>query len=333
MAQSLYLFRAGRLRRQQNTLLFETPPPHSEKRYIPIAEVRDIFAMGPLRLNSQTLRFLGQKGIPVHVFTHYGTYAGTYWPRARHTSGELLIAQVQHAQTPELRLRIAQQFVLGAAYHMRRNLLYYHNRGTDLSQPLTFMEERIARIPTTTTIPDLMGEEGKIRGAYYQAWQAILNLPEPFLRERRPPTTLVNALVSFLNTLLYAHTLSEIYHTPLHPSVSFLHEPRTRRFSLALDLAEPFKPLVVDRLVFRLLNRKELSLADLEAIGRVEGVFFREEARKRIVRAFMEVLGTTVQHRRLCRSVSYRQLLRLEAYKLMRHLLDMEPYTVFKAWW
>lgn len=333
MGKSLYLFRAGRLRRQQNTLLFESRPPSSEKRYLPIEEISDIYAMAPLRFNTDTLRFLGSKGIPMHVFSHYGGYRGTFWPRPQHLSGELVVSQVAHHKAPPKRLRLAQEFVLGAAHHIRKNLLYYHNRGLDLSQAIALVEARLERIPAVTTIPDLMGEEGKIRSAYYSAWQAILDLPTPFIRERRPPTTLPNALLSFLNMLLYTQTLSELYHTPLHPAVSFLHQPRSRRFSLALDLCEPFKPLLVDRLIFRLLNRKELTEKDLEGVGKLPGAFLKEEARKKVVRAFAEQMSTTIQHRRLKRSVSYRQLLRLEAYKLMRHLLNIEPYQALRAWW
>lgn len=187
MAKSLYLFRAGRLRRQQNTLLFEGRPPDSEKRFLPIAEISDIYAMAPLRFNTDTLRFLGEKGVPLHVFSHYGHYRGTFWPRPRHLSGELVVSQVAHYKALPKRLRIAQEFVLGAAHHIRKNLLYYHNRGLDLSQPLAQIEARLERLPAVTTIADLMGEEGKIRAAYYSAWQAILELPAPFTRERRPP--------------------------------------------------------------------------------------------------------------------------------------------------
>ncbi len=331
MAQSLYLFRAGLLRRSQNTLLFQDS--QGQKRHIPIETVRDIFAMGPLRLSAQTLRFLGQKGIPVHFFTHYGTYAGTYWPRQRHISGQLVMVQVQHAQDLEKRLYLARQIVGSAIQQIRKNLLYYQHRGRDFSSILEYIAQREAQLAETHTLSELMGEEGKVRSAYYQAWQAILSLPGPFLRSRRPPTTLPNALLSFLNTLLYTATLSELYHTPLHPGISFLHEPSTRRFSLALDLAEPFKPLLVDRLLFRLLNRGEITQADTEPLKHLPGVFLKEEARKKVIRAWAEQLQTTIQHRRLKRSVSYRQLLRYEAYKLMRHLLGIEPYQAFRAWW
>jgi CRISPR-associated protein Cas1 len=127
--------------------------------------------------------------------------------------------------------------------------------------------------------------------------------------------------------------LSQLYITQLNPTISYLHEPSSRRFSLALDIAEVFKPLIVDRLIFRLWNKRMLQEEDFESIGEASGVILNERGRKVFVREFEELLATTVTHRQLRRSVSYRQLLRLEAYKLVRHLIGMEPYRALRAWW
>lgn len=74
-----------------------------------------------------------------------------------------------------------------------------------------------------------------------------------------PPDNMINSLISFVNTLIYTKVLSEIYHTQLNPTISYLHEPGVRRFSLSLDIAEVFKPLIGDRVIFSLLNRKQIT--------------------------------------------------------------------------
>ena len=112
--------------------------------------------------------------------------------------------------------------------------------------------------------------------------------------------------------------------TQLNSTISYLHEPWQRRFSLVLDLSEIFKPLIVERVIFRLLNRGEISEDDFENVGSAKGVYLKEDARKNFVRAFEKTLQTTVEYRQLKRSLSYRQLIRLEAYKLIRHLIGME---------
>ena len=105
-----------------------------------------------------------------------------------------------------------------------------------------------------------MGVEGNIRRRYYAAWNVIVNQEIKFeKRVMHPPDNMINSLISFVNTLIYTKVLSEIYHTQLNPTISYLHEPGVRRFSLSLDIAEVFKPLIGDRLIFSLLNRKQIT--------------------------------------------------------------------------
>lgn len=336
MPQSYYIFRSGRLRRRENTLYLEQEreDSHATRQPIPIENVRDLYLFAEIDLNTKLLSFLGQHGIPVHCFNHYGFYVGSFYPRESNVSGDLLVRQVEHYLDVAKRLAIAREFVAGALFHIRKNLSNYRDRGDSVSDALSKVEECTGRVASCQGIPELMSEEGRAREAYYQAWNAMLNIEEPFeKRVRRPPNDLVNVLLSFGNSLLYAATLSEIYVTQLAPTVSYLHEPGKRRFSLALDLSEVFKPLIVDRLIFRLLNCGEIQGKDLEALGEAEGVLLKEEAKKKFVQRFEEVMQTTVYHRRLKHSVSYRQLIRLEAYKLVRHLIGMETYQALRAWW
>lgn len=125
--------------------------------------------------------------------------------------------------------------------------------------------------------------------------------------------------------------LDMIYHTQLNPTISFLHEPGTRRYSLALDLAEIFKPLLVDRTIFKVLNRKQLSSGDFSI--HTNGCTLKESGKKTFIRAFEERLTETIKHRSLNRSMSYKHLVKLECYKLTKHILGIEIYKPFKAWW
>ena len=111
-------------------------------------------------------------------------------------------------------------------------------------------------LPKTSTIQELMGIEGNIRRHYYATWNVIIDQEIEFdKRVMHPPDNMINSLISFVNSLIYSKVLSEVYHTQLNPTISYLHEPGVRRFSLCLDVAEIFKPLIGDRLLFSLLNR------------------------------------------------------------------------------
>lgn len=116
------------------------------------------------------------------------------------------------------------------------------------------------KIPKAKAVDELMGIEGNIRRYYYTAWNEIVNQEIQFeKRVMHPPDNMINSLISFVNSLIYSKTLSEIYHTQLNPTISYLHEPGARRYSLCLDLSEVFKPLIGDRLIFSLLNRKQIT--------------------------------------------------------------------------
>jgi len=131
--------------------------------------------------------------------------------------------------------------------------------------------------------------------------------------------------------MCYSQCLRAIHQTQLNPTISFLHEPGERRFSLSLDLAEVFKPLLVDRVIFKVMNKKMIQTDHFEA--NLNRVVLKANGKKTFVQAFEDRLEETIAHRTLNRSVSYKHLIKLECYKLQKHLLDIEEYKPFKMWW
>jgi CRISP-associated protein Cas1 len=176
-----------------------------------------------------------------------------------------------------------------------------------------------------------MGTEGNMRMAYYSAFDVMINDFEMGGRSKQPPRNEINSLISFGNMMCYSECLRAIHQTQLNPTISFLHTPGERRFSLALDLAEIFKPLLVDRVIFKVLNKREIQANDFEQ--RLNSVVLKEKAKKTFVTSFEERLQETIQHRNLKRNVSYKHLIKLECYKLSKHLLGIEDYKPFKMWW
>ena len=358
MPRDHYLFSNGRLRRRQNTLWFEkaddartpataegdTGAPSGaltgEKAVLPVEAVDALHLFGEVDLNSKLVVFLAQQRIPVHVYDYYGNYSATLYPREYLLSGRLTVAQVEHYLRPRKRIALAQAFVEASLFNIRRTLLYYEKRVAEaeaVRQALAIVEREAERVPDERDVPELMAAEGRARDAYYRAWPALLgptaSAAFPFDgRNRRPPSNALNAAISFGNALCYAACLKALYRTALDPTVSFLHEPGDRRYSLALDLAEVFKPLLVDRAIFRLLKAGRLQPKHFEP--RLGGVYLTEAGRRRFVEAWDERLRRTVKHRSLGRHVSYERLIRLDAYRLVRHLTDVgDPYRGFRAWW
>ena len=146
-----------------------------------------------------------------------------------------------------------------------------------------------------------------------------------------PLDNMINSLISFTNSLIYTTVLSEIYKTQLNPTISFLHEPGVKRFSLCLDVAEIFKPLIGDRMIFSLLNRNQITKNDFDKESNF--LYLKEPAKRKILMEYDDRLKRTIKHRDLGRDVSYRYLIRLECYKLIKEIIGEKRYEGFKIWW
>ncbi|RPF46989.1 CRISPR-associated Cas1 family protein [Thermodesulfitimonas autotrophica] len=331
MQKSLYLFRSGRLRRKENTLCVEA---EEQTRYFPVENVRDIFVFGEVDLSKKTLEFLHEKEILVHFFGFHGNYVGSFYPREHYNSGYLILKQAEHYLDPEKRLVLARQFVAGGLANILQVVKYYANRGKELAATVQVIEDFAAgNLPACGTVEELMAIEGNARNYYYESFNEILS-GSPFAiagRSRRPPADPLNALISFGNSLVYVKVLSEIYKTHLDPRIGYLHATNFRRFTLNLDVAEIFKPILADRVLFTLVGKKMIGPGNFDRQG--PAVFLNEEGRRLYVQEFEEKLRSTFYHRRLKRHVSYQTLLRLELYKLEKHLIGEEPYEPFVSRW
>ena len=266
MKKTFYLFNPGILERKDNTLKFTPVADDGEKlssdaqsRFLPVEDISEFYVFGSLRANSALFNFLGQKDIAVHFFDYYENYTGSFMPRDSLLSGKMLLAQTSNYQDKKKRLIIAKKFIEGAAYNMIKNLKYYNRRGKDMEYLINIIEELAVLIPNAGNVEELMGVEGRIRSCYYDAFNLIINDFEMDGRSKLPPHNEVNALISFGNMVCYTLCLRAIHQTQLNPTISYLHQPGERRYSLALDIAEIFKPIIVDRVIFKVLNNIQIK--------------------------------------------------------------------------
>lgn len=265
----------------------------------------------------------------MHFFNYYGEYSGTFYPKDRYMSGKLLIRQVKKFE--EERLTIAKAVVKGIGVNIREVLYHYYKHEKKEVKPTldwlggAFME----RVDAAVDIKELLSCEGEAWSRFYGTFKYFL--PEDFImnkRVKRPPENPVNALISFGNTLLYAKTVSAIYRTHLDQRISFLHEPAERRFSLSLDISEAFKPVIVFRTIFDLVNNRRLQVEKHFDV-KTNYCILNEEGRKIFIEAFENRLESVFTHKTLKRRVSYRTAIKLDCYKLIKYILEGKPFYPF----
>ena len=323
--RDIYITNSGTLSRKENTLFFENK---ELKKTIPIQDVDNIYIFSEVNLNSKLINFLSKLDISVYFFNYYGFYSGTFAPRKKSISGKLLIEQVNYYTNNPQRLILAKEFVLASIHNIRKTLMQYELK--DEAEKMNTLKEDADEIES---IQRLMLKEAEAKEFYYKQLNKIIKDPQfAFVkRTRQPPDNYINALISFGNSLLYTTVLSEILKTQLDPTIAYLHEPFERRYSLNLDIADIFKPLIVDRIIFSIINRQQITPDHFDK--KLNYCHLNKEGRTIFLKEYDAKLKTTLKYPGINRSVSYKYMLRLECYKLIKTFLEGEKYNAFKIYW
>lgn len=356
MKQNLYIFSDSLLKRRNNTIYFQKIIrdrneldndnniyesiligrdiliPSGDKKFVPVENINAIFAFGALHFNSLFLYFLSRHFIPLHIYSYAGKYAGSYLPLKEHRSGNILAKQLTHLQDAGKRLYIAKQFIKGAAVNQLINLKYYNNRDAYLDEEIDYIETLNLKLDNTKSIGELMGIEGNIKKVYYSCWSKIFTYPVDFYkRVKNPPNNMINSLISYGNMIVYAQVLNEIYHSRLYPEIGYLHSTGENKLPLSYDIAEIFKPIITDRIIFKLINKRILH----EKNFYIKNGFCRisKRAKQIFTQEFDSKLYSTINVRELNKNLSFKSIIAQECNKLITHLNDEKTYKPFKMRW
>lgn len=325
-----HIFADGELSRNEGTLRIDTLDGETE--YLPVESVDSLYLHGQIDFNTRALGLLNEHNVPLHVFGWKDYYRGSYLPKRGQVSGNTVVEQVRTYDSPERRLQIGHNIIEASIHNMRANLRYYDGRRGDFAGAVEELQTLKESVSSTSDINELRSIEGNARKTYYTCFDQILR--DPFTlskREYNPPKNEANAAISFLNGMVYTTCVSAIRKTALDPTVGYVHAPGERRFTLSLDIADIFKPILADRVLFRLVNRQQLSLGDFE--NELEGCLLTEDGRMTVLKEFEETLDETIDHPRLHRKVSFKTLVQTDVYSLKKHVLTEEPYHATERWW
>lgn len=298
-------------------------------KHIPAESIEAFYSFGEVRFNSQFLKCLSLYQVPLHSFNYYGNYLGSFIPASAEGSGEIQLLQFAAYSDPSKRLYIAKAITTTAIKNILALLKPYSYQGADIEENIIKINSILDSARFANSVSELLGFEGLARNIYYSSWKEIFTKDINFVkRVKRPPDGLINSLISFGNSLLYAACLSEIYRTRLNPYIGFIHETGDNKLPLVYDLSEIFKPIIVDKIIFRVINLNMIGDEDIKHTSK--GFYLKDDARKKFVNEFENRISTVIQHKELNRRISYRSLIRMECYKLINYLTekikDYEPY-------
>lgn len=326
MGSTKYIGSMGELSRKDNSLCFRKDGKNS---YIPIENIKELYCLNEVSINTKLLDFLSKNNVVVHFFNYYEGYSGTFYPRNQYNSGRLLVKQVDKFNNN--RMKIAKAIVRGIGINIREVLYHYykHNK-KEVKETIDWIKkEFFQRIEESSNIKELLAIEGEVWQRFYSEFETIL-LDDFVMNKRvkRPPDNPINALISFGNTLLYTRTISTIYRTHLDQRISYLHEPSEGRFSLSLDISEVFKPVIVFRTIFELVNNKRLQVTK-HFERKVNYCILNEEGKSIFIKAFEARMDSVFVHPKLKRKVSYKTAIKLDCYKLIKYIMEEKEFVPF----
>ena len=318
----------GILRQKNASLIFDTDFTDTA---IPVVSTDIINVYSDVILDSNALNCAFKNGVSINVFDNRGEYIGSFLPNSPLKSPRVTHEQLRAYYNKECRMELAKDILLASIHNENIVIRYYNKQNPDsvYQKALNCLQTVKAAIKSADSIEDLRMLEARARKEYYSCFDHFIKHEEFVFekRTRKPPKNMVNSLISFGNTMLYNHIATEIQKTPLDVRVGFLHSTTTRLKSLNLDLAEIFKPLIVDRTVFSLINKREITPAHF--ISSDNGaVYLNAEGKKIFINALRNKFDVTLQIK--TESMTYRQIIVDEVRKLVRYFRHEEKYKAYR---
>lgn len=316
----------GIINREEYSLLFEN---EEKKQIIPVEVTDQINIYSNVTLAANVLCQMNSKRIRVAFFDQYARLIGCFIPEKSCGTRNIILKQCEIYLDEKRRLDIARRMEIANLHNIRSNLRYYekHEKGV-YGEAIKSISELIEKENAAKTVNQLMLVEAQARQIYYKMFSRIIKEKDfQFsIRTRRPPKDEINACISFGNTLLYNEFLNIIWAKGLNPTIGIVHSGNRRNYSLNLDFADIFKPIITDRVIFSLLNRKMLGTKHFEQHG--EGIFLSRTGKMIFLEMYEKKLKETLIIKG--KRYTYRNLLKLEVQNFKNEIMTGTRYQPYK---
>lgn len=324
-----HLLTDGIISKKDYNLLFEN---EDGKRFLPAESINAINIYSNVVFDANFFDYMNREKIIVNIVDRYGHSVGKFVPKCLKCSYKAEMAQIQLINNEKQHLKLAKIYQNANVFNIRAALRYYERRlDAEIIHKTTLeISEIIKKLKTAKSLNELMIGEAQARQKYYNCFNAIMSADdfEFTKRTRRPPKDAINAMISFGNTLLYNKFSDIIYRSQLDIRFGILHSSFKRPENLNLDLADLFKPILVDRTIFTLVNRKMIDEDyDFESKDK-KGVYMTYHGRSTFIMEFDKKLNQMVSLDGTKKS--YAQIMQMEVENLQEYFLNEKEYKPYR---
>ncbi len=292
-----HIMQEGILSRKDFTVLFEN---EENKEYFPVNVVSDINVYAHEVYSSDFFSLMNEKKIQVHMFNDHGEPIGTFTSNQYEVDASVLLLQVKAYIDPIRRTELARGIELSQLRNLQSELRYYrrHKSQKEIDQAIGVIGQNIHQMKLAKNVNELSLLEARSREVYYNCFQYIVDDCDFQFnkRTRRPPKDAINAMISFGNVFLYNRMTSFICRTKLDNRISFVHSSQRRKANLCFDLADVYKPLIVDPVIFSLINRHQMDIDQhFELNPKDNGIYLTREGCVLFVKALKRKMGSYIK--------------------------------------
>ena len=327
--QNYHLINDGILTKKDFTVLFENP---EGKHYLPVETCSSINIYSEVSFSSAFFEYAKKKRLIINIFGDYGEYIGSFYTSTHKEATQMMLKQVQIYSDVTKRIEIAKKVEIASLHNQRENLRYYYKRqkNENLKKAIDDITSGMEEMKRCDSIEKMMLIEARAKQKYLQCFDIIIdNVDFPFeKRTKRPPLNELNALISFGNVFLYQRIATEIRKTALDIRIGFIHAANSRSQTFNLDIAEIFKPIIVDRAIFTMIHNMMITKREHFEVNENGAVLLNKVGKRIFIRELEKKLYQKVKIDGISRT--YDSIIKHEIQKMVHVVKNGEKYKPYK---
>ncbi|RBA27225.1 type I-C CRISPR-associated endonuclease Cas1c [Taylorella equigenitalis] len=331
LTNSIYVTSQGSyLHKERDTIVLEVDKKKVAQ--IPIHSIGQIFCFGNVLISPFLVGFCGEKNVLLCLYTEHGRFLGRYVGKQ---NGNVLLRKNQYRMADNCPLPIAKNIIAAKIQSSKRVLQRFirnHTNNSEIESTIGSLTFILNNIKNITSKQSLLGLEGDAASRYFSVFDTLILKPSIFRfngRFKRPPTDPVNAILSFLYSVLSNDITSALQGVGLDPQVGFLHSDRSGRSSLSLDILEELRAWLVDRLVLTMINLKQIDINGFE-VELSGAIRMKDDLRKKILSIYQSKKQELIIHPYINEKIPIGLIPHIQSQLLARHIRgELQEYPPF----